>query len=131
MRHWPVSYRNNIVVVDDEVIYIYTHSCIYIISYLATLYLIGNVIGSFASGWISASIGRKMAMFGSGFPLALSWLTMGLSMNSVELYVSSFCQGIFISISWTSVGKLNLFCLRCKRILPQYLFCTHIFSFNS
>ena len=75
--------------------------------FLATLYLIGNIIGSFASGWIAALIGRKWALFGSGFPLALSWLFMGFSTNSIMLYVSSFCQGIFTAVPWTAVGKLK------------------------
>ena len=74
---------------------------------LATLFLVGQVLGSFASGWITASIGKKMAIFSSGFPLALSWLVMGLSINSVMLYASSFFQGIFTT--WTLVGKFTDF----------------------
>ena len=75
------------------------------IFHLASLHFLGNVIGSFASGYVSTSIGRKWTLLGSGLPLALSWLIMGLSTNNVMLYVSSFCQGIFIAIPWTSVGK--------------------------
>ena len=82
---------------------------------LATLFLVGNVLGSFASGWITASIGKKMAIFSSGFPLALSWLVMGLSINSVMLYASSFFQGMFTTIQWNSVGKFMDF-LKCVQI---------------
>ena len=70
----------------------------------AILYLIGNVIGSFASGWISTSFGRKRTLFWSGPPLALSWLALGLSTNSTMLYGSSFSQGLFTAVPWTSAG---------------------------
>ena len=75
---------------------------------LAILYLIGNIIGSFASGWISASFGRKRTLNWSGFPLALSWLAMGLSTNSTMLYFSRFSQGLFTAVSWTSAGILTV-----------------------
>ena len=64
----------------------------------------GNIIGSFASGWISATFGRKSTLFWSGPPLALSWLAMGLSANSTVLYGSSFSQGLFTAVPWTSAG---------------------------
>ena len=75
--------------------------------YLGTLYLISNIIGSFVSGWIVASIGRKWALFCFGIPLALSWLLMGLSTNHYMLYVSCFSQGLLTAVPWTAVGEWN------------------------
>ena len=74
---------------------------------VATLYLVGKIIGSFGSGWISASIGRKWVLFWSAFPLGLVWAFMGLSINPTMLYVASFGQGIFSAIPCASVGKLK------------------------
>ena len=74
---------------------------------LAVLYLIGNIIGSFASGWISDSFGRKSTLLWSGLPLALSWLAIGLSANSAMLYGSSFSQGMSTAVPYTSAGILR------------------------
>ena len=71
----------------------------------AILFLIGNIVGSLASGWISASLGRKLSMIWFGLPLALSWLTMGLSTNAAMLFGASFSQGLFTAIPWTSSGR--------------------------
>ena len=100
LLHWLVgSY--------DNVVFVYVIN-IFLLYKIATLFLIATVIGSFASGWISDRMGRKLAMVWSGIPLALSWLVMGLSTNSVMIYVSSFCQGFFASISWTPGGKTKI-----------------------
>ena len=71
---------------------------------LTILYLIGNIIGSFASGWISATYGRKSTLLWSGFPMALSWMAMGLSTDYTMVYVTSFTHGLFASVPWTSAG---------------------------
>ena len=84
----------------------YAHDVFRDVFILAILYLFGNIIGSFASGWISAKYGRKNTMICSGFPLALSWLAMGVSTNSTMINVTSFTHGLFVALPWTSSGRL-------------------------
>ena len=76
---------------------------------LAILYLIGNIIGSFASGWISAAYGRKSTLLWSGLPLALSWLAMGMAADLTIIYVTSFTHGLFAAAPWTASGR-NMEC---------------------
>ena len=76
---------------------------------LAILYLIGNIIGSFASGWISAAYGRKCTLIWSGLPLALSWLAMGMAADLTMIYVTSFTHGLFAAAPWTASGR-NMEC---------------------
>ena len=71
---------------------------------LAILYLIGNIIGSFASGWISAAYGRKCTLIWSGLPLALSWLAMGMAADLTLIYVTIFTHGLFAAAPWTASG---------------------------
>ena len=51
-------------------------------------------------------------MVWSGIPIAITWLVMGLSINSAMIYVSSFCLGLFASISWTQVGKMKIYYIK-------------------
>ena len=81
---------------------------------LAILYLIGNIIGSFASGWISAAYGRKSTLLWSGLPLALSWLAMGMAADLTMIYVTSFTHGLFAAAPWTASGRnmeCNIICI--------------------
>lgn len=54
---------------------------------------------------MSSLLGHIETAFWSGIPLAGCWLLMGLSTNAMMVHFSSFGQGLFVSMSITTVGN--------------------------
>lgn len=65
-----------------------------LISFLATLYVLGEILGSFVSGWVSSAIGRVRTMVLFGIPFIITNLVIAFSKHSLTIYAGCFIQGV-------------------------------------
>ena len=70
----------------------------------ATLYVLGQMIGSFVGGYVSSGWGRVKTMAFFGVPVTLSSIGIAYASYPLTIHIWSFIQGLG-DIVWMTTGS--------------------------
>ncbi|GAB1866940.1 Sugar transporter ERD6-like 16 [Camponotus japonicus] len=80
-------------------------------SWIASLLMLGTMIGSIGCAFIVNIIGRKNAMLFAAVPSIISWLMIAFATSSWELYISRFLAGLSTGLTYTAtpmyIGEIS------------------------
>ena len=74
----------------------------------ATLYTFATIIGFSTGGMLSDHYGKRKTVFAFNFFAFICWIISSNATTKWLLFISYSLQGLFGSIAYNSVGKINI-----------------------